>query len=130
MEPWMSLAILAAAILGGLAVGWFLARLRYRRAVEKPRRVERPGMRADQARMDQLEGELAIARRQLMRVSQRTDGEKDRLREADQAVATLRKQISARDARIADLESQLAAQRMAPRRVAAEKDDRSRAAAG
>lgn len=74
-------------------------------------------MRAGQARIEQLEGELGIARRELDRVNERDTAAAERLRKQATALETLRSQLQTRNLRIEDLESQLAAQRIAPNRI-------------
>jgi len=74
-------------------------------------------MRAGQARIEQLEGELGIVRRELDRVNERDTAAAERLRKQATALETLRSQLQTRNLRIEDLESQLAAQRIAPNRI-------------
>ena len=105
-----ALSAAAAALLG-----WLLGRRRTR-SVTRTRRVERPGMRFDQARVGQLEGELAIAQREIERQKARLfrvgEAEKAQL----EAARALHAKITERDARIADLEAELASVRIAPGR--------------
>jgi len=113
----MSWTIVLGATLAGMGIGWAWATVRGRRAANRPRRVERPGMRAELARIDQLEGELAIARRELARLKDRSTATVQQVDEQTTTLDTLRAQLKERAARIEDLEADLAAQRIAPSRI-------------
>ena len=74
-------------------------------------------MRAELARIDQLEGELAIARRELARLKDRGTAAVQQVDDQTTTLDILRAQLKERAARIEDLEADLAAQRIAPSRI-------------